>query len=62
MSIDIRESDWRDPDYDECGNTNHYILEMNGIRISLCNTCLDELIEEVEKVKKERTETYGKIL
>jgi len=59
MSIYIRESDWDDPKYDTCGSTTHYILEINNIRVPLCNECFDELVDEIEKMKKERTEANG---
>lgn len=42
--IEIRAIDYScDEKYDRCGNTAVAVLEMEGIKILLCDTCLDEL-------------------
>ena len=42
--IEIRPINYSsDETYDRCGNTAVAVLEMEGIKILLCDTCLDEL-------------------
>ena len=47
MSIRIEEPEFGIENYDICGNTTQKILVINGIRIPLCGSCLDELKKEI---------------
>ena len=47
MSIKIYDADYFDTDYDNCGNETKAILEINSIKIPLCNNCLEDLHEAI---------------
>lgn len=38
-----------DPDYDNCGSTTMAILKVNNITIPLCESCVNDLIVDIEK-------------
>ena len=40
---------YEDKEYDNCGNTSISILEVNGIKIPLCEKCVKELTESLEE-------------
>lgn len=47
--IELVGKDYEDEKYDSCGNTTHAVLKINHIKIPLCEECLKELLESVEK-------------
>ena len=47
--IGIREVNYEDNEYDRCGNTTKAVLELDGINILLCDSCLNELKESMDK-------------
>lgn len=49
--IELRVADYNDKEYDSCGNTTIAILENDGISIALCEECVNDLIQTVEKFK-----------
>ena len=52
MSIEIKTIDRYDDDlYDSCGSAAKGVLEINGIRIPLCEDCMNTLISEAEGFK-----------
>lgn len=51
MSIEIFPRNFDSKPYDGCGNTTIATLEINGMQIPLCETCLDELELELKSFK-----------
>lgn len=47
MSIKIYDAEYYDIDYDNCGQETKMILEINGIKIPLCDNCLADLHEAI---------------
>jgi hypothetical protein len=47
MSIKIYEPEYYDPDYDNCGKDIKAILQIDTIKIPLCEDCLDDLNEAI---------------
>jgi MoaA/NifB/PqqE/SkfB family radical SAM enzyme len=47
--INFRAANYEDPDYDNCGSTTIAVLEVNSIRIPLCDECVEDLINHVKK-------------
>lgn len=47
--IEIEAKGYEDEQFDGCGNTTHAVLKVNGIKIPLCDTCIEELTESLAK-------------
>lgn len=47
--IEVRPVDYEDEEYDSCGNTTHAVLKINGIKIPLCDKCLQELNQSLKQ-------------
>lgn len=47
--MEIRARNWEDPEYDQCGNTAKAVLEFSGIKIALCEECINELNTSINK-------------
>ena len=47
MSIKIYEPEYYDNDYDNCGKDTKVILQIDTIKIPLCEHCLDDLHEAI---------------
>lgn len=49
MLVEILPSDYDSPPYDACGNATYATLKINGVIISLCDDCIKELTEKLDK-------------
>ena len=47
--IEIRPVGYEDSDYDSCGSTTVAVLQVDCIKIPLCNECVNELNESLTK-------------
>jgi len=46
--IKLRPVDWDDPKYDGCVYATMAVLDVNGIRIPLCEECVEELSADLK--------------
>ncbi|MCM1440213.1 MAG: hypothetical protein NC131_13570 [Roseburia sp.] len=49
--ISLRGTTYDDQELDACGSTTQAILDINNIKIPLCSSCVEELLESIEEFK-----------